>query len=525
MPAAVRARQLGRYFVRDESAGRRRRGAPSGAATSAPQRIAAAGALRAQEGAIAQAKSLGGTVTFRYKVLVNAFSAQLSAKAAAALAQRADVQSVQPVSIVRMSLDDQRAVHRRGPGVEQLRRPRPGDAGRDRRHRHRLHPRFVRRRGHGRGLRGERPDVHRDRQLPDRQGDRRVRLRRATTTTSWTTTPSNDIPRPDFDPLDSDGHGTHTGSTVAGINVPGQVGRGVAPLAVALRLQGVGRRQLDRRRPGRRVRAGDGPEPGRQRRRRGGRPVLLRRRGLRHVELDGGQGGAAGRRPRNGVRGLGRELGQPAGRRVCLHLGHALDRARRDRRRGLDRRVPRARADINSTPTAPSPVSRTTDSRCTRTGRGPSRRAASPTTCSTDGRSTTGRSGGRTFCDPLAADSLDGRDRARSTGATAPGSDEGVQRPGGGRGRRRGLATTRSAAAVRPRPANGEDDHDPVVHDLRAPTATRSSRSSARTRPGRLQRGDGQRRRSATTLDADARLRRRDDRASRRRARLGSRTT
>ncbi len=44
--------------------------------------------------------------------------------------------------------------------------------------------------------------------------------------------PTNDIPRPDFDPLDSDGHGTHTGSTIAGINVPGHVGRGVAPRAL-----------------------------------------------------------------------------------------------------------------------------------------------------------------------------------------------------------------------------------------------------------------------------------------------------
>jgi subtilisin family serine protease len=42
---------------------------------------------------------------------------------------------------------------------------------------------------------------------------------------------SNDVPRPDFDPLDINGHGTHTGSTVAGIEVPGQVGRGVAPAA------------------------------------------------------------------------------------------------------------------------------------------------------------------------------------------------------------------------------------------------------------------------------------------------------
>jgi hypothetical protein len=40
---------------------------------------------------------------------------------------------------------------------------------------------------------------------------------------------SNDIPRPDFDPLDRDGHGTHTGGTCCGIGVPGKVGAGVAP--------------------------------------------------------------------------------------------------------------------------------------------------------------------------------------------------------------------------------------------------------------------------------------------------------
>ena len=44
--------------------------------------------------------------------------------------------------------------------------------------------------------------------------------------------PTNDVPHPDFDPLDSDGHGTHTGSTIAGFNVSGHVGRGVAPKAL-----------------------------------------------------------------------------------------------------------------------------------------------------------------------------------------------------------------------------------------------------------------------------------------------------
>lgn len=40
---------------------------------------------------------------------------------------------------------------------------------------------------------------------------------------------SNDIPRPDFDPLDRDRHGTHTGGTCCGIGVPGAIGKGVAP--------------------------------------------------------------------------------------------------------------------------------------------------------------------------------------------------------------------------------------------------------------------------------------------------------
>ncbi len=230
VPATVRARQLGRYFVQMKAPAVADAVLKSGAATSAPQRIAATGALRAQEGAIAQAKSLGGTVTFRYKVLVNAFSAQLSAKAAAALAQRADVQSVQPVSIVRMSLDTSVPFI----GADQVWE----DFG-------------VR----GQGMRVAIVDTGIDYTHASFGGEGTVEAYEANDPTFIETDsfptdkviggfdfvgndydvldadPSNDVPHPDFDPLDSDGHGTHTGSTVAGINVPGEVGRGVAPKA------------------------------------------------------------------------------------------------------------------------------------------------------------------------------------------------------------------------------------------------------------------------------------------------------
>ena len=43
--------------------------------------------------------------------------------------------------------------------------------------------------------------------------------------------PTNDTPVPDPDPLDEDGHGSHTAGTCCGRGVPGNVGRGVAPKA------------------------------------------------------------------------------------------------------------------------------------------------------------------------------------------------------------------------------------------------------------------------------------------------------
>ncbi|MFO7173817.1 MAG: S8 family serine peptidase, partial [Bacillota bacterium] len=41
--------------------------------------------------------------------------------------------------------------------------------------------------------------------------------------------PERRIPRPDPDPLDANGHGTHVAATIGGVGVPGKIGPGVAP--------------------------------------------------------------------------------------------------------------------------------------------------------------------------------------------------------------------------------------------------------------------------------------------------------
>jgi subtilisin family serine protease len=228
VPAAVRARQLGRYFVElkaDSVAQVVRRG---GGASAVEQRAAARAALRSQAGAIAQAKALGGQVTFRYRVLVNAFSARMSGQAAATLAQRADVRSVQPVAIVQKSLSS---------SVPFIGAPQVWDT-------------FGVR---GQGMRVAIVDTGIDYTHASFGGEGTVEAYEVNDPTfiedGTFPTPkviggfdfvgedydvldgdtSNDTPHPDFDPLDEDGHGTHTGSTVAGIEVPGQVGSGVAP--------------------------------------------------------------------------------------------------------------------------------------------------------------------------------------------------------------------------------------------------------------------------------------------------------
>ena len=234
LPAVARAHQLGRYFV-EMKAGSvsdavRGAGVSTARVSATTQQQAKAAALRSQAGAIAQARSLGGSVTFRYSILLNAFSAKLSPQAASALAQRADVRSVQPVSIVKMDLSssvpfigapqvwDKYNVRGQGMHVAVV------DTGIDY-----THASFG---GEGtvEAYEANDPTVIEPGSFPtgkviggyDFVGENYDVLDADT---------SNDIPHADFDPLDEDGHGSHTASTVAGIEVAGHVGKGVAPAA------------------------------------------------------------------------------------------------------------------------------------------------------------------------------------------------------------------------------------------------------------------------------------------------------
>jgi len=237
-PAAARADGgLGRYFVVIDGpsvATRVEAGATSGGA----QRAAADDARSSQQGAISEARAGGAEIVYRYDTLINGFSAQMSPRTAAELAARTDVASVQPVSIVRKLNESSvpfigatkvwKKLGAEGKGITVA----DVDTGIDYTHANFGGPGTVR------AYEANDPNVIEPGSFPTKKviggydlvgSDYEV----------LDDDPTNDVPRPDPDPLDGvdDDHGSHTAGTCCGLGVKGQIGPGVAPKAKLLAIK------------------------------------------------------------------------------------------------------------------------------------------------------------------------------------------------------------------------------------------------------------------------------------------------
>ena len=232
VPAVAQTSTTGRYFVRLREAPVAARVARAEAGghrlSTEAQRVAAAAVRASQAPAETAIEASGGRVFFRYTRVANGFSAKLTPAAATRLAERPDVAAVEPVAIVQRNLASSvpfigapkvwKRLGATGAGI----RVAVIDTGVDYTHKafngpgtvaayERNDPTVVepgtfptRKVIGGFDFVGEDYDV-----LDDDQ--------------------TNDVPRPDADPLDFDGHGTHTASTCCGVGVPGEIGKGVAP--------------------------------------------------------------------------------------------------------------------------------------------------------------------------------------------------------------------------------------------------------------------------------------------------------
>ena len=232
VPALAAQSRLRRYFVVMKSAPLAQRVTRADrrgrTLSSSAQRSATAAVRRSQRAAVNDVEARGGRVVFRYSRLVNAFSARLSPRAAAALVKRSDVESVQPVAVVRKANETSvpfigatevwNDLGVRGQGM----RVAVVDTGIDYTHADFGGPGTVR------AYENNNPTVIEPGTFPTKKviggydfvGEDYDVLDDDV---------ANDTPRPDFDPLDFDGHGTHTAGTCCGSGVRGEVGRGVAP--------------------------------------------------------------------------------------------------------------------------------------------------------------------------------------------------------------------------------------------------------------------------------------------------------
>lgn len=235
-PAALRAEQgLGRYIVTVEGPSV---ATAAGGASGGAQRRVAADARAAQKPAIAAAKAAGGDVVFRYDTLINGFSAAMSQEAAAELASRSDVASVEPVSIVRKLNETSvpfiggtktwKKLGVKGEGITVA----DVDTGIDYTHKNFGGPGTVA------AYEANDPNVIERGTFPTKKviggydlvgSDYEV----------LDDDPSNDTPHPDPDPLDGvdDDHGSHTSGTCCGNGVKGQIGPGVAPKSKLLAIK------------------------------------------------------------------------------------------------------------------------------------------------------------------------------------------------------------------------------------------------------------------------------------------------
>ncbi len=143
------------------------------------QQVAVAGRLKAHQDALARSvRTMGGTVEAKYQYAYNGIKVRVAEPQGRGPREAARRQGDPPGPDVHRRQPPQRAVHRRPGGVAGLRRHRERPDDRRHRHRHRLHPRQLRRGGHRGRVRRQRLDGHRARVLPDREGHRRLGLRR-----------------------------------------------------------------------------------------------------------------------------------------------------------------------------------------------------------------------------------------------------------------------------------------------------------------------------------------------------------